>query len=104
MCLVPKRNLTVLLSSSAPQKKIIFVTSEQMVLSNFLRLELGMPGFFKVGGFIPEIWCYVLSSPLFPFSVRIQKVWRVLVNTLCVKGVNSLGISFKNKALGRDKE
>lgn len=103
MCLVPKRNLTVLPSSSTPQEKIIFITSEQMVLSNFLRLELGMLSFFRVSSFILEMCC-VLSSPLFQFGVLMHKVWCVLVNTLCVKGVNSLGISFKNKALGRDKE
>lgn len=44
MCLVPKRNLTAPLSSSGPQKEIIFITSKQMaVLSNFLRLKLGAP-------------------------------------------------------------
>lgn len=104
MCLVPERNLTVLLSSSSPQKKIISITSEQMVLSNFLRLKLGVPSFFRVGGFIPEMWCYVLSSPLFRFNALIYEVWCIAVNTLYVREVNSEGISFKNKALGRDKE
>lgn len=43
MCLVPKRILTVPLSSSSPQEKTVFITSEQMaVLSNFLRLKWGV--------------------------------------------------------------
>lgn len=49
MCLVPKRNLSVPLSSSSPQKKRVFITSEQMaVLSNFPRLKRGGLSSFRV--------------------------------------------------------
>lgn len=44
MCLVPKRDLTVPLSSSGPRKEMVFITAKQMaVSSNFLRLKLGAP-------------------------------------------------------------
>lgn len=85
MCLVPKRILTVPLSSSSPQEKTVFITSEQMaVLSNFLRLKWGV---WVSSSFLPEMWWYVLSSPLFQFNALIYEVWWVVVNTPYARGV-----------------
>lgn len=73
-------------------------------LSNFLRLQLGELSFFRVCSFTCERGRYVFSFPLFQFNVLIYEVWWEVANTPYAVGVNSVGISFKNKALGRDKE
>lgn len=45
-----------------------------------------------------------LSSPSFHFNVLMYEVWWLVVNTPYSIGVNSLGISFKNKAPGSAEE
>ena len=79
MCSVPKRNLTVPLSSSSPQEKTVFITSQQMtVLPISLGWNEGGASFFKEEVSALPTWNVLICVKLPIISIQCTNIQSVV--------------------------